>query len=136
MKILRVCIISHGIHRHTQLVAEGLAALGFHVLLVYTTTKHLFKPRFKVFTFTVVTPPKTKLTIYARLILFRYNLKILRDKVDASIYVGYPVAHLLPFYLPKSARIFMPITAPLTLPCSLKRVYYLPYFYMVNYAFK
>ena len=131
---MNICIISHGVHRHTQLLAEGLANRGFKVVLVYFTAKHIFKPRRKFLCVSI--PSNSKLTIYSRLISFRKVHKKLKENIHALIYVGYPVAHLLPVYFSKSIKIFMPITGPYNVQRNIKSIYYLPYSYMIKYALK
>jgi len=127
---MRICIISNGIHRHTQIIADGLVERGHKVYLVYIERNDPFKPSYvKMIS---VSPPK-RFSVYRRMIKLSRILKSLKDKVDVGIFVGYPMAHILLCSPDMWVKVLMPITHPPKFR-GLRRAYYALYEKLIEKA--
>jgi len=127
---VRICIISNGIHRHTQIVADGLAERGHEVYLTYIERGDPFK----VFHAKPLSlPPPKRFAVYERAKALVRILKALEDKIDIGIFVGYPVVHIIPYAPDHWVKVFMPITGPPTFH-GLKRLYYVAYEKLIEKA--
>ena len=106
---MKIAIFANGLHRHTKVLADGLARRLHKVFLIYFERGDPFKPRYAIQL--PLRPPKF-FSIYVRILELIKIFKILKNEIDVAIFIGYPVIHALSYAPSKWIRVFMPITHP------------------------